>query len=162
MKSHVVGTTVVAMCIIGLTAGGQMNVSSQRGLQHFDPQVLGASVDDPITPLRRLRPTDLSPSEVRLTVENKAYVRATLTFPKDISTTDAVASIQRTFPQCKRVATSPQHTNPKWSDDTTGFTVVLIEKDDAFDVVYSGVTAPRRPTLKDLPETETKFNLKTL
>ena len=131
-------------------------VSSDRGLQHFNPQVLGASADDPVQPLLRWRLTDLRPVEVTLMLTSNRYTGATLVFPRDITPQEAVRSIETIFMQCKA---TPNQKEPRlWIEAESGFTVRLAVETNMFKVTYHGARPPREPSFKDAGHAEAKIS----
>ena len=161
MKKHTLSIVLAALCMAASPASSQVNVTPTPGFQHFNPAVIGSAADDPVTPLRRLRPTDVAPTSVTLHVSSNRCDGAPLRFPKRFTMAEAIRSIETAFPKCKPSMTLYER-RMVWEDSETGFAVSLRQLAAEYELVYSGQVPPRKPTLKDLPETETKINLKTL
>jgi len=160
MKRYALAVSVATL--VAVVANAQLKVTSQRGVQHFNPKILDATVDDPVQALQRLRPTDVAPSAVVLQVASNRYVGATLRYPKDIPVKDVVRSIEDAFRQCRKSKTPPAEAIALWRNEESGFAIVLTETKKDFFIAYSGTKVPPAPSLKDLPETATKVNLKSL
>jgi len=146
--------TRIALVVLVVLFGGvvlalqSIYINSDRGFQHLNTQVLGASVDDPIQPLRRWRIGDLRPTEVSLALSSNQYCGATLTFPKEITPREAVRSIETAFVQCKAL---PGQNEPRsWVEKETGFSIILTVGTNAFAVIYQGTRPPREATIKDV------------